>query len=186
MFLGGRWRSWLQGSYVMFCMYLLPVTLSICFWRSYVNTFDGCMKKCWNWSILNILRVTLDFPNDVDFWLFTVLRPAQEYFTCMEKSPFPVEGFKILAYARRPGLLSREGSLSCHTYCDTGPRFFRSHPKDCPIQSPLTTLMGTRKTYFNLDPHGVTLVHKLLSQETFVLRRGLGDMSSDRWRNWIL
>jgi hypothetical protein len=26
--------------------------------------------------------------------------------------------------------LSREGSLSCHTYCDTGPRFIRSHPKD--------------------------------------------------------
>jgi hypothetical protein len=35
--------------------------------------------------------------------------------------------------------LSREGSLSCHTCCDTGPQFFRSHPKDRPIQSPLTT-----------------------------------------------
>ena len=36
----------------------------------------------------------------------------------------------------------------------TGPRFFRSHPKDCPIQSPLTTRMGTRRTYSNPDPHG--------------------------------
>ena len=26
--------------------------------------------------------------------------------------------------------MSREGSLSCHSCCDTGPRFLRSHPKD--------------------------------------------------------
>jgi hypothetical protein len=31
---------------------------------------------------------------------------------------------KIFAYAQRLGLLCREGSLSCHTYCDTGHRFF--------------------------------------------------------------
>jgi hypothetical protein len=40
------------------------------------------------------------------------------------------QGCKFLAYARRSGPLSREGSLSCHTYCDTGPRFIRSDPKD--------------------------------------------------------
>jgi hypothetical protein len=45
-------------------------------------------------------------------------------------SPLPVTGLHILAYARRSGPLSREGSLSCHTYCDTGPWFIRSHPKD--------------------------------------------------------
>jgi hypothetical protein len=26
-----------------------------------------------------------------------------------------------------------QGSSSCHTCCDTGPQFFRSHPKDHPI-----------------------------------------------------
>jgi hypothetical protein len=36
-------------------------------------------------------------------------------------------------------LIWREGPLSCHTYFDTGPRIFRSHPKDRPIKSPLTT-----------------------------------------------
>jgi hypothetical protein len=40
--------------------------------------------------------------------------------------PLPVKGCKIEAYARRLGPLSREESLSCHTYCDTGHRFFRS------------------------------------------------------------
>jgi hypothetical protein len=63
------------------------------------------------------------------FGLFTVLRLAQEFFTSMETLPLPVKGRKILACARHPGPLSREGSLSC---CDTGPRFFRSHPKDRP------------------------------------------------------
>jgi hypothetical protein len=28
-------------------------------------------------------------------WLFTVLRPAQEFFTYMETSPLPVKGYKI-------------------------------------------------------------------------------------------
>jgi hypothetical protein len=52
-------------------------------------------------------------------WLFTVLRPTQEFFTYIETSPLPVKGLKIWAYARRSGPLSREGSLSCHTYCDS-------------------------------------------------------------------
>jgi hypothetical protein len=39
-------------------------------------------------------------------------------------------------------------------YCDTGPRFFRSHLKDFPIQSLLTTHMGMRRTYSNADPLG--------------------------------
>jgi hypothetical protein len=42
----------------------------------------------------------------------------------METSPAPVKGWTIYTYAWRPGPLSWEGSLSCHTCCDTGPRFF--------------------------------------------------------------
>jgi hypothetical protein len=42
-----------------------------------------------------------------------------------------------------------------HTYCNTEPRFLRSHPKDRPIQSPLKTRMGMRRTYSNPGPHGV-------------------------------
>jgi hypothetical protein len=61
--------------------------------------------------------------------------------------PLPVKAAKF-----RP--LSREGSLSCHTCCDTGPQFFRSHPKDSPILSPLTTHKGMWRIYSYLDPHG--------------------------------
>jgi hypothetical protein len=72
----------------------------------------------------------------------------------METSPLPMKSCKILAYARRSGPLRREGSLSCHTCCDMGPRFFVSHPKDRPIQSPLTTREGMWRIYSNPDPHG--------------------------------
>jgi hypothetical protein len=66
-----------------------------------------------------------------------------------------VKGCKFRAMLGAQGLWagSRERSLSCHTCCDTGPRFFRSHPKDRPIQSPLTTHKGMWKIYSNPDPH---------------------------------
>ena len=87
-------------------------------------------------------RATSNVFKYLPYWLidysFIVLHPFQEYFTYVEMSPLPVKGCKK-AYARRPGPLSREGSLSCNTCCDTGPRFFRSHPKERPIKSPLTT-----------------------------------------------
>jgi hypothetical protein len=41
-----------------------------------------------------------------------------------------------------------------NTCCDTGPWFFRFHPKDRPSQSPFTTRMGMLRTYSNPDPHG--------------------------------
>jgi hypothetical protein len=42
---------------------------------------------------------------------------------------------------------------SCHTCCDMGPRFFRSHLKDCPIQPPFMTHKGMWSIYSNSDPH---------------------------------
>jgi hypothetical protein len=62
-------------------------------------------------------------------WLFTVLHPASESFT-----------------HRRSWLLSREGSFSRNTCCDTGHRFFRSHPKDrSPGTAPYNRLLRNAK-----------------------------------------
>ena len=47
----------------------------------------------------------------------------REFFTYMERSALPVKVCKIWVNAWRSGPLSREGTLSCHTCCDTGPRF---------------------------------------------------------------
>ena len=46
----------------------------------------------------------------------------------IETSPLTVKPrLRHLTFARRLGPLSREGSLSCHTCYDTGPRLTRSH-----------------------------------------------------------
>jgi hypothetical protein len=48
-------------------------------------------------------------------------------------------------------VFSIEGSFTCHTYCDTGPLFLRSYPKD-PWFSLLDTVLLAKKqitTYFN-------------------------------------
>jgi hypothetical protein len=42
-----------------------------------------------------------------------------------------------------------------------GPRFFLSHPKDRPIQSPLTTHKGKWRIYSNLNSHGSPFSHLL-------------------------
>jgi hypothetical protein len=62
--------------------------------------------------------------------------------------------------------LSRQGSLSCHTCCDTGPQFFRSNPKDRPIQSPLTTHKGMWRIYSNPDHHGSHLLWRFDNNAT--------------------
>jgi hypothetical protein len=49
--------------------------------------------------------------------------------------------------------LSREGSCSYHTCCDTRPQFFRSHSTDRPIQSLFTTHKAMWRIYSNPDPH---------------------------------
>jgi hypothetical protein len=64
--------------------------------------------------------------------------------TYMERSTLPVKGWNLRYMLGTPGFFSREGSLSCHTCCDMGPRFFSSHPKDAwgcrePILTPSLT-----------------------------------------------
>ena len=46
------------------------------------------------------------------------------------------EGLQILTYARHSWPLSSEGSLACHTYCDTGHSFIMVIPED-PLHSHL-------------------------------------------------
>jgi hypothetical protein len=65
-------------------------------------------------------------------WLFTILRPAQEYFTYVDVT-IAGEGLQNLGLCSALMAFAQGGILSCHTSCDTGPRFFRSHPKDRPI-----------------------------------------------------
>ena len=59
-----------------------------------------------------------------------VLRPSQDYFTHIETSPLYRRRCRNLYLCYALMALCSEGSLSCHAYRDTGPRFLRSHPND--------------------------------------------------------
>jgi hypothetical protein len=86
------------------------------------------------------------------------------------------EGLQNLGlYARRSGPLSGEGSSPCHTYCDTESRFFRSHPKDRPIQSPLTIDRHGDYYYYyiylhDLDKRHTNYIHMWLHISTRMQR----------------
>jgi hypothetical protein len=114
---------------------------------------------------------------EVTDWLFSVLRPAQEYFIYMETSPLPVKGCKIYAIARRscrafeqggvfivPHLLWHGASVfpvssdgpphsiaSCDSQGDAEDLFLPGSSR-VPIESPLTTRKGVLRTYSYLDP----------------------------------
>jgi hypothetical protein len=95
----------------------------------------------------------------IDYLPFYVL--LKTFSPIWETSPLPVKDCKLKVYVQRysgvpySGPLGREGSLSCHTCCATGPHFSLSHPKDRSIQSRFTTGKRVWRTYSNPDPHGV-------------------------------
>ena len=51
---------------------------------------------------------------------FGVHCPAREFFTYMDTSPLPVKGCKFRPMLGTFWQLSSEGSLKCHTHCETG------------------------------------------------------------------
>jgi hypothetical protein len=86
------------------------------------------------------------------------------------------EGLQNKAYAWRSGPMSREGSLSCHTCCNMGPRITRPHQKDQNwqnfIQSPLVTHKGCGGyilTRIFIGPHSVASYDMQVNAEDLFL-----------------
>jgi hypothetical protein len=156
----GTWRSWrclvpVLGWYTcMDCSGVLVVicrTLHLSGWScvSYLSSHAFCNVSR---SYFRVCRSSSDLILLSRFIIYG-LPPAQECFTYMDTSSLPMEGCKILAYAWCIGPLSREGSLSCHTCCDTGPQFFRFHPKDPSIQSLLRHTWKCGLSTLTRNPH---------------------------------
>jgi hypothetical protein len=132
-----------------------------------------------------VWNLSTEIKKNID-WMFTVSRH-------MEMSPLPVKGCKIKANARRSGSLSSEGSISCNTCCDTWPQFFRSHPKDRPILSPLTAHKGIWRIYSihwmsltkNILQHrrndNPNVMHQLLNLHALYILIGW-NIASEFWR----
>jgi hypothetical protein len=103
-----------------YCMVMSPWIL-----QPFISTGDVSVSEIslrgtlYNDWLIDYLRLYVPLKNDRDVTI------TGEGF-----QKFPGKNY---AYTRHSGPLSREGSLSCHTCCDTEPRFSRSHPKDHPI-----------------------------------------------------
>ena len=109
--------------------------------RYYINIFTTCSESDVLSYIRNILPIRPQAQNNQSInsarhnhcgtkkkWshllclfvcLFGFFRPTREFFTHMETSPAG-EGLQIFTFDRHSWPLSSEGSLTCHTYCDTG------------------------------------------------------------------
>jgi hypothetical protein len=77
------------------------------------------------------------------FCLF-VLRPAQEFFTGFFYGDVTIAGERLqnLGLCSVLRTFEQEGIVIVPQCCDMGPWFFRSHPKNRPIQSPFATHKG--------------------------------------------
>jgi hypothetical protein len=94
-----------------------------------------------------------------DYFLFYVL--LKNFLdTYLETLPLPIKGCKILAYVRRSGPLSREGSLSCHTCCDTGLSDFTVSSEGLIVYVPLkifhlhSNVTTASDSYFTVSSEG--------------------------------
>jgi hypothetical protein len=81
--------------------------------------------------------------------------------------------FTLLWRAAKFWPLSRERSLSCHIYCDTGLSFSCLFRRTAPIHSPLMTHNGMWRIYCCPDLHGSPLdfekYHELSDFRSFVV-----------------
>ena len=85
-----------------------------------LSTLKPCLVALDLWLLLNVL-------------VGCIFYAIRKQFTPVGTSPLRVKGYEIWVYFWCIGPLSREGSLSCHSCSDTGPRFLRPHSKVCPF-----------------------------------------------------
>jgi hypothetical protein len=139
---------------------------------SFVSLTDPLSGNCDNWLI--------------DYLVFYV--PLKNISLIMRRHHYRWRAAKFRLMLGAQGLwVGRD--LYRHTCCDTGSRFFWSHPKDRPIQSPLTTRKGLRRTYSYPDPHvssPLTTRKGLLRTQSFPDLHGLSQMKYQNGEIYIV
>jgi hypothetical protein len=119
------------------------------------------------------------------YWLIIYcLHPARDPFTHIETPPGRYH-YRWRA-ARRSEPLNRE-SLSCYTCCDTGPRFFQSHPKDRPIWFLLRHVRGCLRpilTQILTCPYSVAYHEVQLGDAENLFLPGSSRVGGGFWMRW--
>jgi hypothetical protein len=123
-------------------------------------------------------------------WLFTVLVPLNNFSLIWRRHHCRWRAAKFGPMFGAQGLWAGRDLSRATPAVTRGLGFFRSHPKDHPIQSPLTTHEGMWRIYSNPNPHGAIVVknkifkwpHPIL---TFLwlspLWRGPGPLFEQNW-----
>ena len=96
--------------------------------QAYFTKAVGLFLLSWNWNsntwaiqwglLYKKIPVYEDTIKNICDCLFGVFLPTRVFFTHLETSPLPMKGFKFW-HTRHSWPFRSEGSLTCHTYCDT-------------------------------------------------------------------
>ena len=98
----------------------------------------SCRYSVLSKQILHMGLRTLDF-----FSFVGCFRSRSKYFAYKWRCQHCRWWVPMKDFDRHPDLCScKEGSLSCHTYCDTGPRLCGLNFRTTPIKSPFMTSTG--------------------------------------------
>ena len=89
--------------------------------------------------------------------LFVAFRPTREFFTYIG------EGLQILTYVLHSWPLKSEGSLACHTFCDTRYPFIMGHLRGPVTLAPIAYLfLRLRSVAAEIRTHNIQLAKQTL------------------------
>jgi hypothetical protein len=75
-------------------------------------------------------NLTIHFKLSDHHWLFDCFEPQEQFFSYLAAVTITCNRAANLDQCLALTAFSSKGSFTCHTYCNTGPPFLRSHPKD--------------------------------------------------------
>jgi hypothetical protein len=127
-----------------------------CTFNEWINLKKLCRSIWYCFISQNVFLGILTFQNDwlIDWLIIHCFTSRLRIFHLYGEVTITGEGIQNLGLCSALRAFEQEEIFMYHTCCDTGPRFFQSHLKDCPIQSALTTHKGMWKIYSKPDPHG--------------------------------
>jgi hypothetical protein len=91
------------------------------------------LKQSWdieNDNSPDIYRRTTSLGSEQNVCLFICFKSHEQFFSYLATVTIAGDRDANSDLCLALTAFSREGSFTCHTYCDTGPPFLRSYPKD--------------------------------------------------------
>jgi hypothetical protein len=117
-------------------IYLYKVNIYILFYISHPNIkWVYILNKHWNcagilWHHIQITVLSYDIQICLFVCLFVCFESHEQFFSYLATVTITRDRAENLDLCLALTAFSSEDSFTCHTYCDMGPPFLRSYPKD--------------------------------------------------------